>query len=376
MPVNARGACLLPARPRYDAAFLVVFLILFAIACGKKATTTVELREVTHQMVAAAQKVTDRRAEISIRPQMEALPNGRRGGLATDHIYITLADAAREGTLEQALDQVARRNGMTAAARSSGPGLIRLDYLMGGRLTHSIHIVTPVAAAGPRQDRSGSETRLAIILDDLGYDRAPAEALLSLPFPLTVSVLPNHSYSAEIAEEAHRRGDEVLLHLPMESSSDGAQPEAGELRVGMPPEEVDRRIGEMLESVPHVAGVNNHQGSRATADPVLMDAVMAALRRRGLFFIDSRTTAQTVAYDAAQRDGVRAVYRNAQFLDDIPTREAVLAQLSLAERQASRLGWAVAIGHPHPGTLAALEEALPQLQAHGVRLVFASDLVR
>lgn len=375
MPVNARGACLFPARLRYASAFLAVFLIFFAAACGKKPTTTVELREVTHQMVAAAQRVTGRRAEISIRPQMEALPDGRRGGLAADHIYVTLADAAQEAALEQALDQVARRNGMTLAPRSSGPGLIRLDYLKGGRLTHSIRIVTPVAAA-PRQARSGSGPRLAIILDDLGYDRAPAEALLSLPFPLTVSVLPNHPYSAEVAEEAHRRGDEVLLHLPMESTSDGAQPEAGELRVGMTPEEVDRHIGEMLESVPHVAGVNNHQGSRATADPVLMNAVMAALRRRSLFFIDSRTTAQTVAYDAAQRDGVRAVYRNAQFLDDTPTREAVLAQLSLAEHQASRLGWAVAIGHPHPGTLAALEEALPRLQARGVRLVFASDLVR
>jgi polysaccharide deacetylase 2 family uncharacterized protein YibQ len=373
--VPAGEARLLPARLRYASFSLAVFLIFFAAACGKKPPTTVELREVTNQMVAAAQKVTDRRAEISIRPQMEALSNGHRGALAADHIYVTLADAAQEAALERALDQVARRNGMTLAPRSSTPGLIRLDYLKGGRLTHSIHIVTPVAAA-PRPARSGSGPRLAIILDDLGYDRAPAEALLSLPFPLTVSVLPNHPYSAEIAEEAHRRGDEVLLHLPMESTSNGAPPEAGELRVGMTPDEVDRHIGEMLESVPHVAGVNNHQGSRATTDPVLMNAVMAALRRRGLFFIDSRTTAQTVAYDAAQHDGVRAAYRNAQFLDDTPTREAVLAQLSFAERQASRLGWAVAIGHPHPGTLAALEEGLPQLQARGVRLVFASDLVR
>jgi polysaccharide deacetylase 2 family uncharacterized protein YibQ len=375
VPVNAGGPCLLPARVPYASLFLAVSLLFFAAACGKKPPTTVELREVTHQMVAAAQKVTDRRAEISIRPQMEALPNGRRGGLAADHIYVTLADPAQEAALEQTLDQVARRNGMTLAPRSSTAGLIRLDYLKGGRLTHSVHIVTPVTAAS-RPAPSGRGPLLAIILDDLGYDRAPAEALLSLPVPLTVSVLPNHPYSAEIAEEAHRRGDEVLLHLPMESSSDGAQPEAGELRVGMTPDEVDRHIEEMLESVPHVAGVNNHQGSRATADPLLMNAVMAALRRRGLFFIDSRTTAQTVAYDAAQHDGVRAVYRNAQFLDDTPTREAVLAQISLAERQAFRLGWAVAIGHPHPGTLAALEEALPQLQARGVRLVLASDLVR
>jgi polysaccharide deacetylase 2 family uncharacterized protein YibQ len=106
-----------------------------------------------------------------------------------------------------------------------------------------------------------------------------------------------------------------------------------------------------------------------------MAALMPMLREQGLFFVDSRTTAQTVAYDTAERMGVRAAYRNV-FLDDTPTQEAVLKQLTLAGRKAEREGWAIAIGHPHPATLAALEEKVPQLEKDGIRLVFASDLAR
>ena len=129
----------------------------------------------------------------------------------------------------------------------------------------------------------------------------------------------------------------------------------------------------MLDTVPHAAGVNNHEGSRATADTALMEALMPALRARGLFFIDSRTTAATVAYDTAERSGVRAASRKV-FLDDTPERAAILAQLELAARDALHDGSAIAIGHPHPATIAALAEGVPGLEARGIRLVFASDL--
>ncbi|MGH9704950.1 MAG: divergent polysaccharide deacetylase family protein, partial [Candidatus Acidiferrales bacterium] len=163
-----------------------------------------------------------------------------------------------------------------------------------------------------------------------------------------------------------------LLHLPMESSGE-AKVEKIELRPGMNKEEVAKILSAMLETVPHAAGVNNHQGSRATADPQLMAALMPALRQHGLFFIDSRTTAETVAYDTAQLEGVHAAYRTT-FLDDIQTREAVLAQLEKAAVKAEKQGWAIAIGHPHPTTLAALREGLPRLEARGVHLVLASEL--
>ena len=102
---------------------------------------------------------------------------------------------------------------------------------------------------------------------------------------------------------------------------------------------------------------------------------MPALRQRGLFFIDSRTTKATVAYTVAESSGVRAASRKV-FLDDTPTKEAVRAQINLAARDATRDGFAIAIGHPHPATLAALGELVPQLESRGIRLVFASDVVR
>jgi uncharacterized protein len=226
-----------------------------------------------------------------------------------------------------------------------------------------------------QQAETGSRApRLAIIIDDLGNDPAEAESTLALPFPITASVLPHLEFSSQTAEEAWRRGDQVILHLPMQPLEDGAKPEAIELRVGMTPSQVQNTLAGMLATVPHAAGVNNHEGSRATADPALMAELMPDLRERGLFFIDSRTTAATVAYEAAERAGVAAASRKV-FLDDTPTRQAVMAQLELAARDARRDGSAIAIGHPHPQTIAALGDGVPQLEARGIRVVFASDLV-
>jgi polysaccharide deacetylase 2 family uncharacterized protein YibQ len=352
---------------------LLLIAQLTVVSCHKKAPTKTELRVVTHELVAAAQSITEHKGAVDIRPELE--PSGS-GEVATDHIYITLADPSQKAALEKALDEAAQRHGLERTHFTVAAGVTRFDYERAGRRTHAIHIITPAPEQPVTKAKAeGAGGQLAIILDDLGYERAPADALLALPFRLTISVLPRLPFSAEIAEEAYRRGDQVLLHLPMASTNDQARPEAIELRPGMNPEEVAQALSTMLDTVPHAVGANNHQGSLATTDPLLMAALMPALRQRGLFFIDSRTTAQTVAYDTAERMGVRAAYRNV-FLDDTPTREAVLAQLALAERKAKHEGWAIAIGHPHRATLAALEEGLPQLQKRGVLLVFASDLAR
>jgi polysaccharide deacetylase 2 family uncharacterized protein YibQ len=130
-----------------------------------------------------------------------------------------------------------------------------------------------------------------------------------------------------------------------------------------------------LQNVPGVVGVNNHQGSQSTADPELMDELMPVLRERHLFYVDSRTTAATVAFDTAQSFGVRSAFRNVPFLDDVAEVVAVRKQLELALRGAREKGEAIAIGHPHAATLQALREILPHAQAQGIRLVFASDLV-
>jgi len=364
------------SRPAAQILAGLAVLVFFSLAgCGKRPLTKTELRAVTAEVVAAAEKVTQRKSEITIRPEHEPNRSAAAGQLPADNIYVSLTDPVQTSALTRALDQIAHRHKLDVVETSSG-GVLRFDYAFNRTRTHTIHVVTPLATRSrPPAKQGAANARLAIIVDDFGYDRAAADTLLALPFPLTIAVIPHLPLSAEVAEEAFRRGDQVLLHLPMESENDGAKPEEIELHVGMTSAQVNDAVAGMLESVPHAVGVNNHQGSRATADPALMQALMPALRQRGLFFIDSRTTAATVAYDTAERDGVRAASRKV-FLDDTPTRDAILAQLDLAARDAQRDGRSIAIGHPHPATIAALREGVPRLEARGIHMVFASDVVR
>jgi polysaccharide deacetylase 2 family uncharacterized protein YibQ len=218
------------------------------------------------------------------------------------------------------------------------------------------------------------EAKLAILIDDLGSDRAVAEQIFALPYPMTISVLPEHPQSVEIAKEARRRGCEVMLHLPMQSVGKD-QPEPQELEPGMTSARVSAMVDQFLVDVPGVRGINNHQGSKATADAALMGELMPVLRAHHLFYVDSRTTAATVAYDAARQNGVPAGFRNVPFLDDVENVAAIETQINLAVRGAREKGEAIAIGHPHPTTLQALRVMLPKAQSQGVRLVYVSDLV-
>jgi polysaccharide deacetylase 2 family uncharacterized protein YibQ len=300
---------------------------------------------------------------------------------STDSVDITVLGDAGEAShraavtrVLQSLGGVATWHGLTQDAPSESREGIVLRYRRGGFPTHTIRIHS--APAVTTQEVPATEpARLAIILDDLGNDRAAAEAIFALPYPLTISVLPNHAHSVEIAEEAHRRGYQVMLHLPMESVGEG-KPESQELRPGMSSNEVSTLVNGFLRAVPEVAGVNNHQGSQSTADVALMDELMPVLREHRLFYIDSRTTAATVAYDAARRAGVQSGFRNVPFLDDVAEVSAVRKQLRRALREAGEKGEAIAIGHPHPATFKALSEVLPEAQAQGIRFVFASELVR
>jgi polysaccharide deacetylase 2 family uncharacterized protein YibQ len=302
-----------------------------------------------------------------------------------DHLFVVLPGANEQTQREsvarliQSLDRIATSNNLTRDEGTRSGALLRLDYRSAGAITNSVHIIIPRAARAaspvtPRQGEKNGTARLAIILDDLGSDRAAADAIFAMPYPLTVSVLPHHAHSVEIAEQAHRHGYEVLLHLPMQSVGNETR-EAQELHPGMPADDIPVLFEQMIESVPNATGVNNHQGSEATADPALMEELMPVLQKWNLFYVDSRTTAATVAYDTAQRLGVRSAFRNVPFLDDVREVSAVRKQIELALRGAKEKGEAIAIGHPHPATLEALSEVLPQAEARGVRLVYASDLV-
>lgn len=218
--------------------------------------------------------------------------------------------------------------------------------------------------------------RAAIVIDDMGHDLEAAHKLLALGYPVTFSVLPHVRYSRAVAEDVHRTGHEVMLHLPMEPESKAhISPGEGAVLVGMNADEVQRVVQNDLESVPFAAGVNNHMGSRATQDAALMADVMQVLADRQLYFIDSRTTAASRALAAARRQGLPAFYR-AVFLDDEETVPYTLGQLQKFRQTVEREGVAIAIGHPHPTTIAALAKFLPQFEQADIELVAPSEIVR
>jgi polysaccharide deacetylase 2 family uncharacterized protein YibQ len=343
--------------------------------CAKKPVSRNDLRSVTTEVVASAQNITGNKAQITVRPRFQRSP--RQASVSVDDVYISLASPSQASPLGQSLGAIARRNGLATTQTVASPGVTRFDFSLNGIPTHRIHVITPLAGARSLAQNNRPKpgaARLAIIIDDIGYDRSAADAVIALPFPLTVSVLPHLPISSEVAEEAYSRGDQVLLHLPMESDLSATKSEEIELRVGMNAAQVSSAVTGMLDTVPHVVGVNNHQGSRATSDPALMQALMPLLGKRGLFFIDSRTEAKTVAYQTAKRDGLRAASRKV-FLDDTAKRDAVIGQLRLAAHDATRDGFTIAIGHPRPETIAALAEEVPRLESRGFTFVFASDVV-
>jgi len=354
-----------------------------------KPLTASQIRGITRELVFAAKNASNGAAHTGMMPEQFPPRLGSARGQAlppvpsADMIFISLPDEngktnqAVLDAIDSELERVARGHDLVRVAQQGTPGVVRFDFTYRGQRTHAIHIVTPLLprdAAALKPVASRAAARLAIIIDDVGYDRSAADRLMQMPFALTLSVLPHLPHSAEIAEEAYRRGFEVMLHLPIESSS-GQKAEAIELDPGMPADRVVRAMQDMLETVPHAAGVNNHQGSLGTSDLSLMNELMPALHDRDLFFVDSRTSAKSLAFDAARRAHVPAAERDV-FLDDDEDAAAVSRQLDLAVREAKLHGAAVAIGHPHPETLQVLGARGAEISRLGVDLVFASQVVK
>lgn len=216
---------------------------------------------------------------------------------------------------------------------------------------------------------------VAILIDDLGNDREAVTRIARWPYPVSAAVLPELSASGDTARELERSGKEVLLHLPMEPRGfPNVRPGPGVVLRNQSDDEIAAILGRDLDTVPGAVGVNNHMGSAATADPRVMKVVAGVLSRRGLFFVDSRTTDATVALDAARAAGVPTASRRV-FLDDVSTEPAIEAALAGLFAKARLEGSAIAIGHPHAATLAVLDRELPRLAEHGMRLVKVSDLV-
>jgi polysaccharide deacetylase 2 family uncharacterized protein YibQ len=216
----------------------------------------------------------------------------------------------------------------------------------------------------------------AIVIDDFGQDIDIANQFLSLPFPVTFSVLPHLRHSREVAERVHARGRELIVHMPMEPQGfPETDPGPGALLLSMTEEQVEETLQAALDATPYAVGMNNHMGSRFTEDPEKMRIVLRELRRRGLFFLDSYTSAKTAGLSSARDLQVPALRRDI-FLDHIPTEAFVRKQVQALIRKAKVEGTAVAIGHPHAITLKVLAEEAPRFEKEGVQVVPLSVLLR
>jgi polysaccharide deacetylase 2 family uncharacterized protein YibQ len=211
--------------------------------------------------------------------------------------------------------------------------------------------------------------RLALVIDDLGQNPARDHRVLALPSPVALSILPDVPHSRELAEAAHAAGKTVMLHLPMDPASG---PYAW--HPGLSTAELEKRLDAALRRVPHARGLNNHMGSRMTAQRPAMALLMQRLQQEHRFFIDSRTSAATVAAAEAQKAGLASLSRDV-FLDDDQSPAAVAAQFDAALKLARRQGSALMIGHPHPATLALLERELPRLRERGFELIDVEMLI-
>ena len=222
--------------------------------------------------------------------------------------------------------------------------------------------------------KSAGRPMIAVLIDDLGLNRPNTRRTTALPAPLTMAFL---TYAGDLeAQTARARaaGHELLLHVPMEPVSERKNPGPNVLAAELGPEEVLRRLRLGLERFSGYVGVNNHMGSRFTANAPGMTAVLAEIHQRGLAYVDSRTSRDSVAARIARAMGVPHAVRDV-FLDNDPQAEKVALQLSITEEVARERGYAVAIGHPHDGTLDALEVWLRDLDQRGFSLVPVSKII-
>ncbi len=216
--------------------------------------------------------------------------------------------------------------------------------------------------------------RVAIVIDDLGNSLAEGRRVIALPAAVACAILPHTAYASVLAEEARAAGKEVLLHLPMEAP-DGQEEGPGRLDSKMPALELALTLEYNLSTVPHAVGLNNHMGSVLTQQESAMRALMQTIARRGgLFFLDSLTTSDSVAARAAAESRVPYLQRDV-FLDNHRSSTAIAHSLERLEVMARARGAALAIGHPYPQTLEALERWLPAAAQRGIRIVPPTELL-
>ncbi len=254
------------------------------------------------------------------------------------------------------------------AARSVAPGAVSSSATSSATTTGANEPTEVARPAGP-----ATQARVALVVDDLGRSFDEVDRLLALGVPFSAAVLPFEPLSAEVARRLRAAGIEVLVHLPMEANG-GESPGPNAIFERLAPDRIGALAGESIDAVPGATGVNNHMGSRITADAVTIGAILDVVATRKLFFLDSRTTPESRAFELARERGIPATRRDV-FLDSDPSAAAVAGEFERLLDLARQRGAAVAIGHPHAATLELLEREIPRARAAGIEFVPVSYLL-
>lgn len=218
--------------------------------------------------------------------------------------------------------------------------------------------------------------RVSVVIDDLGESYTAFKKLLAINIPITFSILPFQTNSIRIANEAHEKSREIILHLPLEPrDSFNHSINHGTLLTSMRKNQLLDQLQRNMNAVPHISGVSNHMGSKFTEDKDKMGVLLKAIKEKKLYFLDSRTTKNTVGYKLAKDMGIQTAQRDL-FIDNNKERPSIEKRLKSIPHVAKRNGGhAIVIGHPYPATIRALEKTLPILEEQGVQFVPLSQMV-
>jgi polysaccharide deacetylase 2 family uncharacterized protein YibQ len=217
--------------------------------------------------------------------------------------------------------------------------------------------------------------KVAFIIDDLGYETEVAKKMMELEFPVALSILPFLQYSEFIAEEGRKNNQEIMLHLPMESSNSSANPGPGAIKSYMTEEEIRQAVRDCILNFPYIIGTNNHMGSKITEDREIMEIILEEIREYNLFFIDSITTKDSIAYEVAQEMEIKSAVRSV-FVDNENDMEYIKGQMLEVQETALREGEVIAIGHSRINTFYVLKRMVPELIKAGIEIVPVSELVK
>ncbi len=261
-------------------------------------------------------------------------------------------------------------------------GFSRREFIINAALAGACALAAPHTMLAASRKTAGQKPvspphqnpKIALIIDDVGYNTQRVEAFLRLSVPITFSILPHLIYSQKLADVIHCEGHEVMLHQPMEPRNAEINPGPGAIYLKHSPEICRHILKQNIDSIPFAAGVNNHMGSRFTESREKMQQTLDVFKQNRMFFIDSFTTSNSLGFDTARQLHMKAAYRNI-FIDNVHDKTYICSQLKKLKKHAQLFGHAIGIGHPRRETVDAVGEFIDAVQPEGIELHYISDIL-